>query len=144
MSKEKNNGLSPNDDEPASEIGGKQVVTHDAFLDLQIDKAVAAKLRSMTLNEVNVGCSITDKRTSSGKPKKDSQGNETGEFWADSYTVELSFEGGRFTTRVDAPTYASLEMGGVRYTAKGALESKVNEYGFSVPSVKILSFARLF
>lgn len=144
MSKDKNNTFPPSDNEFVSEVGGKAVVTHDEFLNLKIDEAVASKLRSMTLNEVNVGCSITDKRTLPGKPKKDAQGNETGEFWADSYTVELSFEGGRFTTRVDASTFATLEMGGVRYTAKGALESKVNEYGFSVPSVKILSFSRLF
>lgn len=132
------------ENELPSEIGGKPVVTHDDFLDLRIDEAVASRLRSMTLNEVNLGCSISDKRISPGKPKKDAQGNETGEFWADSYTVELSFEGGKFTTRVDAPTYASLEQGGVRYIARGVLESKVNEHGFSVPSAKIFSFSRLF
>lgn len=127
----------------APEIGGKTVVTQDEFLKLEIQKAVDERLKSMTMNAVFIGCTVTDKRQNKGGPKKDSNGMETGDFWPDKYNVEISFEGGKFPVRVDESTYFSLEIGS-RYLAKGAMESKINEHGFSVPSAKITTFERLF
>lgn len=133
-----------NDNAGVEEVGGKTVVTHDNFLDAKIDDAVSAKIKMMNLNTVSLGCSILEKKVGKGKAKKDAQGNETGDFWPDSYSVEISFEGGKFGVRVDEPTFHLLQTDGTRYIAKGILESKVNEYGFHQPNAKITSFERLF
>ncbi len=126
------------------ETSETKTVTHDEYVALDVKSAVAAALRQMNVNEVVLGCSILEKRIIEGKEKKDSQGNPTGEKWPDGYSVELSFEGGKFGVRVDKMTFNLLEIGSSRYLAKGVLETKVNEYGFSVPGVKITSFERLF
>lgn len=128
----------------ANNVDGKQVVTHDEFLDLKIDEAVKARMSAMTMNSLSIGCSITDKKIIPGKEKLDKDKNPTGQYWDDSYSVELSFEGGKFGVRVDAPTFQLLEVGSARYLAKGTIETKVNEFGFSMPNVKITSFDRLF
>lgn len=133
-----------NSEKSLEEVNGKTVVTHDELLSLKIDDAISAKIKMMNLNKIELGCSITDKKVIAGKAKKDPQGNETGDFWPDSYSVELSFEGGKFGVRVDEPTFHLLQSDGTRYIAKGVMEAKANEYGFSMPNAKIHSFERLF
>ncbi len=134
----------PAQDEAANNIEGKTVVTHDEFLKLQIDDAVKARMSAMNLNKIELGCSVVDKKVIPGKEKLDKDKNPTGQYWDDGYSVDISFEGGKFGVRVDSATFALLEIGGARYLAKGYLETKVNEFGFSMPSVKIHSFERLF
>jgi hypothetical protein len=129
---------------PMNEINGNPVVTHDEYLNMKIDDAINAKIKLMNINKIELGCSILDKRVVAGRPKKDSNGVETGEYWSDSYIVDLSFEGGKFSVRVDESTFNLLETDGTRYIAKGVIESRVNDFGYFSPGVKINSFERLF
>lgn len=129
---------------PVSEIDGNPVVTHDEYLGLKIDDAISAKLKLIHINKVTLGCTIVEKKYIPKKPKKDDDGNLTGDFWDEKYGVELGFEGGRFFVRVDEPTYHSLEADGTRYIAKGFVESRVAESGFMMPSLRINSFEKIF
>lgn len=134
MAKDTQNTVPANNME-AEMIDGKQVVTQDQFLDMKIDEAVKARMLLMSVNKIELGCAIGEKKVRQGGIKN----AETGERWPDSYNVEVVFEGGRFPVRVDETQFHLLRDDGTRYIAKGRLASKVNENGFSMPDVKITS-----
>lgn len=120
------------------------VVTHDAFTDSRIQSIVREQLKAINQNVVYLGCTISSKDVKPGKNKKDASGNELPERWPDTYTVDIQFQGGGFSVRVDSMQYALLESDGTHYLAKGVVSSKTNDYGYHVADMKIVSFERLF
>ena len=120
------------------------VVTHDSFIDSKIQDIVREQLKAINQNVVYLGCTISSKDVKPGKFKKDSSGADTSERWPDTYTVDIQFQGGGFSVRVDPMQYALLEADGTHYLAKGVVSSKTNDYGYHVADMKILSFERLF
>lgn len=120
------------------------VATHDEFTDSKIQDIVREQLKAINQNVVYLGCTISSKDVKPGKNKKDASGNELPERWPDTYTVDIQFQGGGFSVRVDSMQYALLEADGTHYLAKGVVSSKTNDYGYHVADMKIVSFERLF
>jgi hypothetical protein len=118
------------------------VITQDE-LNYRVQQAIEAKFKILNTNEIQLACTIRDKKVVDGKPKLDSDGNVTGK-WDDSYNVELVFQGGSFSVLVDRMNYELLEANGSHYLASGYVTSKANEYGRMMPLVKISSFTRIY
>lgn len=125
----------------SKETANNAVMTQDE-LNFRVQQAIEAKFKQLNTNEINLACTIRDKKVISGKDKLDGEGNVIGK-WDDSHSVELVFQGGSFYVMVDKLNYELLQADGTNYFATGYVASKPNDFGKMTPLVKIVSFARI-
>jgi hypothetical protein len=131
---------------PLKVIDGKEVMTQDGYLEARIQEAIKAGIQEQTKltskNSAVLSFTVSNKKSSPGKPKLDKQGNETGGFWDDSYSVDACFQGGSIPIRCNATDYAFLQEDGTSYDCHFKIASKENDHGFMTPVLKPINFTK--